>query len=205
MQPKDTTLKLQGCYIHGVAHMAAVTMEGGNLRMEGMFAAYAQQILPNAYAVPGKLSINLQEVCAAIYKPRCTAKCTQPSDRFLASVECTLTNCQVGLNVHEGVCVVLRNNDISFNEVGLIFDGYGIIQDNKMWGNLHRSTIDLGKEALARAKVRLHASSSPSDCPFVLPNPTASEMVWRRKTGALSGCDGAILHGLAVLLWESVS
>ena len=67
--------------------------------------------------------------------------------------ECTLTNCQVGLNVHEGVCVVLKNNDISFNEVGLIFDGYGIIQDNKMWGNLHRSTIDLGKEALARAKV----------------------------------------------------
>ena len=56
--------------------------------------------------------------------------------------------------MHEGVCVVLKNNDISFNEVGLIFDGYGIIQDNKMWGNLHRSTIDLGKEALARAKVR---------------------------------------------------
>ena len=55
--------------------------------------------------------------------------------------------------MHEGVCVVLKNNDISFNEVGLIFDGYGIIQDNKMWGNLHRSTIDLGKEALARAKV----------------------------------------------------
>ncbi|CAL5221602.1 g3822 [Coccomyxa viridis] len=97
---KSTTLQLHRCYIHGVAHMAAVTMEGGNLRME----------------------------------------------------ECTLTNCQVGLNVHEGVCVVLKNNDISFNEVGLIFDGYGIIQDNKMWGNLHRSTIDLGKEALARAK-----------------------------------------------------
>ena len=66
---------------------------------------------------------------------------------------CTLTNCQVGLNVHEGICVVLKNNDISFNEVGLIFDGYGIIQENKMWGNLHKSTIDLGKEALARAKV----------------------------------------------------
>lgn len=55
--------------------------------------------------------------------------------------------------MHEGVCVVLKNNDISFNEVGLIFDGYGIMQNNKMWGNLHRSTIDLGKEALARAKV----------------------------------------------------
>ena len=104
------------------------------------------------------------------HKPRCTAKCTKPSDRFLASAECTLTNCQVGLNVHEGVCVVLKNNDISFNEVGLIFDGYGIIQDNKMWGNLHRSTIDLGKEALARAKVRLHASSSPSDCTFAQPH-----------------------------------
>ena len=49
--------------------------------------------------------------------------------------------------------MVLKNNDISFNEVGLIFDGYGIIQENKMWGNLHKSTIDLGKEALARAKV----------------------------------------------------
>lgn len=34
-QPLDTTLELQDCYIHGVAHMAAVTMEGGNLRMEG--------------------------------------------------------------------------------------------------------------------------------------------------------------------------
>ena len=64
-----------------------------------------------------------------------------------------MTNGQVGLNVHVDVCVILKNNDISFNEVGLIFDGYGIIQDNKMWGNLHRSTIDLGKEALARAKV----------------------------------------------------
>ena len=73
---------------------------------------------------------------------------------------CTLTNCQVGLNVHEGICVVLKNNDISFNEVGLIFDGYGIIQENKMWGNLHKSTIDLGKEALARAKVNaLHLAA----------------------------------------------
>ena len=35
VQSKDTTLQLHGCYIHGVAHMAAVTMEGGKLRMEG--------------------------------------------------------------------------------------------------------------------------------------------------------------------------
>ena len=130
------------------------------------------------------------------YKPPSTANCTKPSDRFLASAECTLTNCQVGLNVHEGVCVVLKNNDISFNEVGLIFDGYGIIQDNKMWGNLHRSTIDLGKEALARAKVQMHATSRPSGCLSLTPNPTASEMFWPRKTGAMSRCGGDNLHGL---------
>ena len=135
------------------------------------------------------------------HKPCSTAKCTNPSNRFLASAECTLTNCQVGLNVHEGVCVVLKNNDISFNEVGLIFDGYGIIQDNKMWGNLHRSTIDLGKEALARAKVRLHATSRPLGCTFLTPNPTASEMFWRRKTGALPRCDDDNLHGLLPLPW----
>ena len=36
VQSKSTTLQLHRCYIHGVAHMAAVTMEGGNLRMEGV-------------------------------------------------------------------------------------------------------------------------------------------------------------------------
>ena len=70
MQPKETTLKLQGCYVHGVAHMAAVTMEGGNLRMEGMSNTYAQQILPNVYAVTGQIvSHSARSLCCTITSP----------------------------------------------------------------------------------------------------------------------------------------
>jgi hypothetical protein len=64
-----------------------------------------------------------------------------------------VTNCQVALNVLEGVEVVVKNNEFSFNEVALVFDGHGIIEDNKFWGNLHRSTIDVSPEALERIQV----------------------------------------------------
>ena len=65
---------------------------------------------------------------------------------------CTVTNCQAAVNVLEGVEVDLRNNDLSFNEVALVFDGHGSVADNVMWGNLHRSTVDVTPDALQRAQ-----------------------------------------------------
>ena len=64
-----------------------------------------------------------------------------------------MTNCQMAMNACQGVEVDIRNNDLSFNEVALVVDGHGLIQDNIMWGNLHRSTIDVSPEALERLEV----------------------------------------------------
>lgn len=75
---------------------------------------------------------------------------------------CTVTNCQMAVNACAGVEVDIRNNDLSFNEVALVVDGHGVIQDNIMWGNLHRSTVDVSAEALERLQVRtkaLHCSA----------------------------------------------
>ena len=49
VQSKDTTLQLHRCYIHGVAHMAAVTMEGGNLRMEGVLPSPSPDIARSGF------------------------------------------------------------------------------------------------------------------------------------------------------------
>ena len=37
-------------------------------------------------------------------------------------------------------------------QVAMVFDGHGVVQDNIMWGNLHRSTIDVGADTLAEQK-----------------------------------------------------
>ena len=33
-----------------------------------------------------------------------------------------------------------------------MFDGHGAVADNVMWGNLHRSTVDVTPDALQRAQ-----------------------------------------------------
>ena len=38
-------------------------------------------------------------------------------------------------------------------QVAMVFDGHGVVQDNIMWGNLHRSTIDVGADTLTAAQV----------------------------------------------------
>ena len=35
----------------------------------------------------------------------------------------------------------------------MVFDGHGVVRDNIMWGNLHRSTVDVGADTLAAAQV----------------------------------------------------
>ncbi|KAK9914883.1 hypothetical protein WJX75_001872 [Coccomyxa subellipsoidea] len=73
---------------------------------------------------------------------------------------CTVTNCQMAMNACQGVEVDIRNNDLSFNEVALVVDGHGLIQDNIMWGNLHRSTIDVSPEALERLEAQMAADAA---------------------------------------------
>ena len=48
---------------------------------------------------------------------------------------CTITDCEVGIEILEGVRADLRHNNISFCGCGIVMDGIGRISDNVMWGN----------------------------------------------------------------------
>jgi hypothetical protein len=149
-QGPDAQLVLLDCYLHGVPHSSAITVEAGRLRMEGAPISSAALHLYDCARFSGmSRKLFLMDLFS--------------NDKFrllililpmLVLAGCTVTNCQVALNVLEGVNVIVRNNDLSFNEVAMVFDGHGVIQDNIFWGNLHRSTIDVSPEALQRIQVQ---------------------------------------------------
>ena len=66
---------------------------------------------------------------------------------------CTVSNCQVAVHVSEGVEVIMRNNDLSFNDVAMCFMGYGVIEENIVWGNLHRSSLGTSDTVLSNSEL----------------------------------------------------
>ncbi|KAK9816385.1 hypothetical protein WJX74_001851 [Apatococcus lobatus] len=48
---------------------------------------------------------------------------------------CTISDCEVGIEILEGVRADLRHNNISFTGCGILMDGIGRISDNVLWGN----------------------------------------------------------------------
>ena len=73
--------------------------------------------------------------------------------RVVGFAGCTVSNCQVAVHVSEDVEVIMRNNDLSFNDVAMCFMGYGIIEENIVWGNLHRSSLGTSGTVLSNSEL----------------------------------------------------